>query len=201
MKKLTSFLTAAAFSVVAAQASAAVTFTMAGILDTDDLNACDLLGCTKGAPGEIRITLDDSVAGTGTASAADMVSLELWTTFAGVLTFTAGFDNTNLHATDPGAGFLLTWTPGVEVLSFEAHDLGAGPFPHIEWNSATGETAVQLGLGCDGGVGCNLGSSTHMFENVTWSSTELNAVPVPAAAWLFGSAILGLAGVGRKRRA
>jgi hypothetical protein len=28
-----------------------------------------------------------------------------------------------------------------------------------------------------------------------------SAVPVPAAAWLFGSALLGLAGVSRKRKA
>ncbi len=30
-------------------------------------------------------------------------------------------------------------------------------------------------------------------------SAAVSAVPVPAAAWLFGSALLGLAGVGRKR--
>lgn len=29
--------------------------------------------------------------------------------------------------------------------------------------------------------------------------TEVSAVPVPAAAWLFGSALVGLAGIGRKR--
>ncbi|WP_145999177.1 VPLPA-CTERM sorting domain-containing protein [Oceanicoccus sp. KOV_DT_Chl] len=29
----------------------------------------------------------------------------------------------------------------------------------------------------------------------------ISAVPVPAAAWLFGSALLGLAGIGRKRKA
>lgn len=31
------------------------------------------------------------------------------------------------------------------------------------------------------------------------ASGTLSAVPVPAAAWLFGSALVGLAGVGRKR--
>ena len=32
-----------------------------------------------------------------------------------------------------------------------------------------------------------------------WDDASLTAVPVPAAAWLFGSALLGLAGIGRKR--
>ncbi len=36
-------------------------------------------------------------------------------------------------------------------------------------------------------------------NNLTLSS--VSAVPIPAAAWLFGSAILGLAGVSRKRKA
>jgi hypothetical protein len=33
------------------------------------------------------------------------------------------------------------------------------------------------------------------------ASAPVSEVPVPAAAWLFGSALLGLAGVGRKRKA
>lgn len=37
--------------------------------------------------------------------------------------------------------------------------------------------------------------------HVTFSQIEPSAVPVPAAAWLFGSAMLGLAGVARKRKA
>lgn len=36
-----------------------------------------------------------------------------------------------------------------------------------------------------------------IFANTTYTFT---AVPVPAAAWMFGSALVGLAGVGRKRK-
>ncbi|ARN73105.1 VPLPA-CTERM sorting domain-containing protein [Oceanicoccus sagamiensis] len=32
-----------------------------------------------------------------------------------------------------------------------------------------------------------------------WTSQTINAVPVPAAAWLFGSALVGLAGIKRKK--
>lgn len=36
------------------------------------------------------------------------------------------------------------------------------------------------------------------FDTYTYSTTS--EVPVPAAAWLFGSALVGLVGIGRKRR-
>jgi hypothetical protein len=42
------------------------------------------------------------------------------------------------------------------------------------------------------------------FNGVTgnWTITGVvSAVPVPAAAWLFGSGLLGLVGVARRRRA
>ncbi|MEH6591250.1 MAG: VPLPA-CTERM sorting domain-containing protein [Halioglobus sp.] len=63
---------------------------------------------------------------------------------------------------------------------------------------------------CDGGFGGTgfhdavvaltvLGTSVGMFQAGTITLTEVAAVPVPAAAWLFGSALLGLAGVKRKR--
>ncbi len=46
--------------------------------------------------------------------------------------------------------------------------------------------------------GTSLAANTTDF-NYTIAGTELTPVPVPAAAWLFGSALLGLAGVGRRR--
>jgi hypothetical protein len=38
-------------------------------------------------------------------------------------------------------------------------------------------------------------TSVYVYE-----LAQVNPVPVPAAAWLFGSALVGLAGVGRKRK-
>ena len=66
----------------------------------------------------------------------------------------------------------------------------------------------------------NLGGATTFYDNTTWDgatgtvvgSTTSNGitalstyniavaeVPVPAAAWLFGSALLGLTGIARRR--
>ncbi|MEE8059838.1 MAG: hypothetical protein V3T17_18700 [Pseudomonadales bacterium] len=39
------------------------------------------------------------------------------------------------------------------------------------------------------------------IDGVIMERFGVAAIPVPAAAWLFGSALLGLAGIGRKRRA
>jgi hypothetical protein len=35
---------------------------------------------------------------------------------------------------------------------------------------------------------------------LTWNSAAVSAVPVPAAVWLFGSGLLGLAGVARRKQ-
>lgn len=56
------------------------------------------------------------------------------------------------------------------------------------------------------GWGCSEGQSAYFVVSQGWSidgtATTLTAVPVPAAAWLFGSGALGLAGAGlRKARA
>lgn len=60
---------------------------------------------------------------------------------------------------------------------------------------------------CDGTyVGDNvmnvtvLGNAANVYLAGDITLTEASAVPVPAAAWLFGSALLGLAGIGRKRK-
>lgn len=45
----------------------------------------------------------------------------------------------------------------------------------------------------------NYENSGVYYDNLEFGTTS--AVPVPAAAWLFGSALVGLAGIGRKRRA
>jgi hypothetical protein len=47
------------------------------------------------------------------------------------------------------------------------------------------------------------GAVTVNFDPTNWSHfTEYGAVvPIPAAAWLFGSALVGLAAIGRRRRA
>jgi hypothetical protein len=62
-----------------------------------------------------------------------------------------------------------------------------------DFNSFTG-TAV----GADVGGPITLGNTGNTWYSYSFSGTA--AVPVPAAAWLFGSSLLGLAGAMRRRR-
>ena len=61
------------------------------------------------------------------------------------------------------------------------------------------DTGFGLGENATGSlVLFGFAAETYMGGDLT---LEVAAVPVPAAAWLFGSAIVGLAGIGRKRKA
>jgi hypothetical protein len=92
----------------------------------------------------------------------------------------------------------------------KAEIFGNAPlFPNddVNWTSYTwtttlgpdvsGGVTLQLKSSCGPVVGCGVDAS---FDNIT-IMTDLAPVPVPAAAWLFGSALIGLGGVARKRKA
>lgn len=51
-----------------------------------------------------------------------------------------------------------------------------------------------------GGLFPTFVSESEAFEATNWSLTGPSNVPLPAAAWLFGSALMGLLGIGRVRR-
>lgn len=59
-------------------------------------------------------------------------------------------------------------------------------------------TFTGTAVGVDVGGALPLGNTGNTWYNYSFSGT---AVPVPAAAWLFGSGLMGLAGVARRRRA
>jgi len=47
-------------------------------------------------------------------------------------------------------------------------------------------------------------NATNVEENIigsSWTASEVSAVPVPAAVWLFGSGLIGLIGVARRKNA
>lgn len=90
-----------------------------------------------------------------------------------------------------------------------AFDLCAG-VPSINLPPLTLNTPIDMGLTSNSVVDGNgvmtaayvfgsgtSGANLDVTYNVT--GTPVSSVPVPAAAWLFGSALVGLCGVGRKR--
>jgi len=64
---------------------------------------------------------------------------------------------------------------------------------------ASGGITLQFSVACAPINGCN---GDYFIDNVSISAdVETPAVPVPAAVWLFGSGLLGLVGVARRKKA
>lgn len=75
-------------------------------------------------------------------------------------------------------------------------------------NTQNGTNLSLSGTGTVSGNGFDPTTGTYEFTAqgtedtaFSWSSSSLAAVPVPAAVWLFGSGLLGLAGIARRKNA
>ena len=82
--------------------------------------------------------------------------------------------------------------------------LGGGPiFPTGTWTpysfttstgpDVSGGVTLQLKADCGANPGCTVDA---YFDNIV---IDVTAVPVPAAVWLFGSGLIGLVGVARRK--
>jgi len=80
--------------------------------------------------------------------------------------------------------FLLTGGSGNFWCLETANCTGDGPGEHIGLNSLTFITSAQ--------------SATFTPGNLVFA--EVSAVPVPAAVWLFGSSLMGLVGMARRKK-
>lgn len=100
---------------------------------------------------------------------------------------------------DNEMGFLF-WEEGISSAA-------AGPFSNVQtaryWSSTESSSntdrAWRLGFGT-GGQGADLKVRNRSAWAVRSGDIGVSAVPVPAAAWLFGSGMIGLLGVARRRR-
>lgn len=102
----------------------------------------------------------------------------------GTLTFSA-LDFGGLYQ---GVNFYLPPDGGVVNIE-DLTDLGSGSY---------GVVARYVATINDPSSSFNGFQANWRLEGVM--STSVSAVPVPAAAWLFGSAVLGMVGVGRRRK-
>ena len=88
-----------------------------------------------------------------------------------------------------------------QILQGAPNFLGEG-WVHYEFNTflaadAGGGLSLLFKADCGANVNCRFDA---VIDNVS-IVTDVSAVPVPAAAWLFGSGLLGLVGVARRKKA
>ena len=154
-----------------------------------------------GAQNTTVVGTFDSTAASGTfTSGATPFFGHAWT---GTVTqsFTATGANTwNFNA---GTGASAT---GSYTFTLAAGQVGMGIL--FDWNTSSGIPVLNIlnadGSGVDidgdGTLGTTMASGPFAGSPVGFAGT-VSAVPVPAAVWLFGSGLMGLVGVARRRKA
>ncbi|UHD16221.1 VPLPA-CTERM sorting domain-containing protein [Thiocapsa bogorovii] len=191
---------ATAERVDATQASFQYGFGQAGITKADDrhLNANALDGSTSTFRS---LGLNGSaVFGFGTA-------------FSGPVTV---WETTFNTCNDTGAGTCRHWPEKVAVYAGNSWDFSKPSFPAMTAEPSQWTKLGELGnfaasppnggtLNADGvfrylllvDLGLNTSSPKDGFDV---AKVSVNAVPIPAAGWLFGSALIGLAAVSRRKK-
>lgn len=168
-----------------------------GTIDSSDLTLVGEVGFTA-AGLNVRLTFDlnsgnyvvgSGVNFTGGTITVDVHTGEDWAPFSVV---DASETNLPFFANQPGhwsdeypaqttAGLLLA--PGLNLLP--------GLWDGVPGSAGFDNAVSALSL---------LGATAGMYIDGTVTLSEVSEVPVPGAAWLMGSALVGLAGAARKRK-
>lgn len=114
-----------------------------------------------------------------------------------VFSFSSGINafggNFDLSAGGAGMGIQLSLSTG-EIISQEVLRTSTGGF--FGFISDNLFTSVTLNTGTQ--MDCC--AETYTLDNLTFGTQAVSSVPVPAAAWLFGSALMSFVGMSRRRK-
>ena len=121
-----------------------------------------------------------------------------------------GFDAKDGGATSPASAeaFIKVLDAGFQPVSGGLITIDTTSIS-ADWNryevsvdfDSVGAGAVRTQFGFQTLTGNDV-ATTNFYDNITWQQTSsINPIPVPAAVWLFGSGLIGLVGVARRRKA
>jgi hypothetical protein len=89
-------------------------------------------------------------------------------------------------------------TTGYFDTAYPSDPIVALPIDLAAFNGLSGTSFNQISLMVGNGYDCQLVTNCTTSSVVSFAGA-VNVVPVPAAVWLFGSGLVGLAGIARKR--
>lgn len=173
------------------------------------------------------IALSMGVASNASAIAIDITAMD----FNSISAATGVADTDNLGTTFNGTFFGKAWTATTQAaFTTTGAGTWAGTSPQgaysynftlsagqvafgtlFDWSTTSGIPVLAVfdcgaggaGDACTGVSGYPMQVGPFPNQNPTFSGTvaAVSAVPVPAAVWLFGSGLVGLAGIARRRKA
>lgn len=170
----------------------------AAVIATGSLTASSALTGISSYTGTGTISLDDSGtltlnhSGISTVLGANTMSMDYSDILTGTIAdgvFTATGGHTHLNSCTP--------VSGTDYCSFASNP------QENTFNSVTGgPLSISLGASANftGTYTSAAGATPVNYAISAVVPTAVSEVPVPAAAWLFGSGLLGLAGTARRRR-
>lgn len=181
-------------------------------------NAATIATFNVAVNGTISGALNGTLTGSGTATLDDTGVYNQHAVIHSVIG--PGLSDVNLDSTSIYSGTLtgnsLAWTTGTTLInsctpngSLPLNGVTcSGAQPGVTKPSTVNQNPIVFGITSVGDVTTITGTSFDSVNNITQATTFTltatsvpAAVPVPAAAWLFGSGLLGLAGTARRRRA
>jgi hypothetical protein len=118
--------------------------------------------------------------------------------------------NITLQATGPGtvhAQMLFDWATNANILvdvDFSMTPVVCQNFPNCGMTVGDSFSIATLDSNSDGVPGIPMTGGPFQGFNASFGGTavvsSVSAVPIPAAVWLFGSGLLGLVGVARRKK-
>ena len=150
--------------------------------------------------GTFTMTVDTTINNTSPINISGIVGSQTVGAFdtmafinTGQLNFVGGATNTVTSCTDIQSSWLGSVCGNTTVGDSAAFVIDPGTF-------TVANQGALVGFDVTDSRGTVAGNVTTV-SSYTLTQAAPSEVPVPAAAWLFGSALVGLAGIGRKRKA